>query len=115
MRIRALLIPALAGLTFAGLAVVGAAQAGPPSAPAPGVNQPLVITADNVRQAHGVATWTGHVTVSGIVDPAHTEVTLDGRAAPSLDLATLPPLAAAKLTNRGKGRPRARLDLVSQR
>jgi hypothetical protein len=106
MRIRALTIPALAGLALAGAAL---------AAPPPGVSQPLVITADNVRQVHGVATWTGHVTVSGVIDPAHTAVTLDGRAAPGLDLGTLPPLASAKLTNRGKGKPLARLDLVSQR
>jgi hypothetical protein len=106
MRLRACLTAA-----FAGLALAGAAQAAPP----PAVSQPLVITADNVRQAHGVATWTGHVTVSGIIDPAHTAVTLDGKPAPGLDLATLPPLASAKLTNRGKGKPLARLDLISQR
>jgi hypothetical protein len=106
MRARVLTIPVVAALAFA-----GAAMAAPPAA----VSQPLVITADNVRQLHGVATWTGHVTVSGIIDPAHTEVTLDGRPAPSLDLATLPPLASARLTNRGKGRARARLELVSAR
>ncbi|HEV2533233.1 hypothetical protein [Phenylobacterium sp.] len=107
MRIRAVLTAA-----FAGLALAGAAAAAPPP---PAADQPLVITADDVHQAHGVSTWTGHVAVSGVIDPARTAVTLDGRPSPSLDLSTLPPLASARLTPKGHGKGRARLDLVSKR
>jgi hypothetical protein len=108
MRIPAAVTALSAAMTLAG----GSAAWAAPPAPAP--NQPLVITADHVRQVHGVATWTGHVTVSGTIDPARTAVTVDGRPAPHVDLANLPPLASAKLTNKGRGKARARLDLATK-
>jgi hypothetical protein len=109
MRITAATITLAGALALAG----GSAAWTAPPASAPG--QPLVITADHVRQAHGVATWTGHITVSGTIDPARTAVTLDGRPAPHIDLTSLPPLALAKLTNQGRGKARARLDLTTKR
>lgn len=97
-------------LTFA-----GAAAAATPPASAPGASKALVITADHVREAKGVTTWTGHVTVSGEVDPARTALILDGKPSKIVDLATLPPIVRAKLTNQGRGAKRARLDLASRR
>jgi hypothetical protein len=109
MRIRATLIAAVAA-SCASLALAAAATAAPTPAA-----QPLVITADNVRQAHGVSTWTGHVTVSGMIDPARTALTVDGKPSAVVDLSTLPPLAAAALTEKRRAGKRARLDLTTQR
>jgi hypothetical protein len=107
MRIPAAVTALSAAMTLAG----GSAAWAAPPAP----SQPLVITADHVRQAHGVTTWKGHVTVSGRVDPARTALTLDGKRSAIVDLATAPPLASARLTDQAHAGKRARLDLVSRR
>ena len=109
MRLAPILIAIAAGLALCSGPLAWAG----PAAPAAG--QPLVITADQVHQVKGVTTWTGHVTLSGAVDPARTALTLDGKPSAIVDLATLPPIASAKLTNKGKGAKRAKLDLTSKR